>query len=97
MEMDLKQKITSKQKSIKDKKTLMGNDSKNNTSRTIAYLRVSTISQNLKKNRADILKIAKNKNLSQVQFIEEKVSGKIFCDYSGYLNRFIFLDDKRII
>ena len=78
MEMDLKQKITSKQKSIKDKKTLMGNDSKNNTSRTIAYLRVSTISQNLKKNRADILKIAKNKNLSQVQFIEEKVSGKIF-------------------
>ena len=78
MEMDLKQKITSKQKSIKDKKTLMDNDSKNNTSRTIAYLRVSTISQNLKKNRADILKIAKNKNLSQVQFIEEKVSGKIF-------------------
>ena len=77
IKMDLKQKITLKQKSIKDKKTLMDNDSKNNTSRIIAYLRVSTISQNLKKNRADILKIAKNKNLGHVQFIEEKVSGKI--------------------
>ena len=77
MKMDFKQKTTSKQKSIKNKKTLMDNDSRKNTSLTIAYLRASTIAQNLKKNRADILKIAKNKNLGQVQFIEEKVSGKI--------------------
>lgn len=46
-------------------------------SRTIAYLRVSTLDQNLEKNKADILHLANNKNLGMVEFIEEKVSGKV--------------------
>lgn len=46
-------------------------------SRTIAYLRVSTIDQNLQKNKADILHLANDKNLGKVEFVEEKVSGKI--------------------
>lgn len=45
--------------------------------RTIAYLRVSTIDQNLEKNKADILHLANDKNLGKVEFTEEKVSGKI--------------------
>ena len=45
--------------------------------RTIAYLRVSTLDQNLEKNKADILHLANDKNLGKVEFIEEKVSGKI--------------------
>ena len=45
--------------------------------RTIAYLRVSTIDQDLEKNKAEILHLANNKNLGQVKFIEEKVSGRI--------------------
>jgi DNA invertase Pin-like site-specific DNA recombinase len=48
-----------------------------NTNQTIAYLRVSTIDQDLDKNRADILKLANKNELGQVTFIEEKVSGKI--------------------
>lgn len=44
---------------------------------TIAYLRVSTIDQDLDKNRASILHLANEKSLGQVQFVEEKVSGKI--------------------
>jgi len=44
---------------------------------TIAYLRVSTIDQNLDKNRAEILQLANEKNLGQVKFIEDKASGKI--------------------
>lgn len=44
---------------------------------TYAYLRVSTIDQDLEKNKFDILKHANEKNLGQVIFIEEKISGKI--------------------
>lgn len=44
---------------------------------TIAYLRVSTIDQDLDKNRADILQLANKQDLGQVAFIEEKASGKI--------------------
>jgi DNA invertase Pin-like site-specific DNA recombinase len=44
--------------------------------RTIAYLRVSTLDQNLEKNKADILNLANDKNRGRVKFIEEKVSGK---------------------
>ncbi|WP_053332801.1 recombinase family protein [Candidatus Jidaibacter acanthamoebae] len=44
--------------------------------KTIAYLRVSTIDQDLDKNRAAILNLANEKGLGQVQFIEEKASGK---------------------
>lgn len=47
------------------------------SAKTIAYLRVSTIDQNLDKNRADILRLANEKGVGQVQFIEEQASGKI--------------------
>ncbi|KPA17354.1 resolvase domain-containing protein [Candidatus Magnetomorum sp. HK-1] len=45
--------------------------------KTIAYLRVSTIDQDIEKNKAEILKLANDKKLGQVEFIEEKISGKI--------------------
>jgi DNA invertase Pin-like site-specific DNA recombinase len=45
--------------------------------RTVAYLRVSTIDQDLDKNKADILKLANDKQLGNVEFVEEKISGKI--------------------
>ena len=45
--------------------------------KTVAYLRVSTIDQDLDKNRAEILHLSNEKNLGQVEFIEEKVSGKV--------------------
>ncbi len=45
--------------------------------RKIAYLRVSTLDQDLEKNKADILHLANDRNLGQVEFIQEKVSGKI--------------------
>ena len=35
--------------------------------RTIAYLRVSTIDQDLEKNKVDILKLANDKELGQVE------------------------------
>lgn len=44
---------------------------------TIAYLRVSTIDQDLDKNRAAILELANSKHLGHVKFVEEKVSGKV--------------------
>lgn len=44
--------------------------------KTIAYLRVSTIEQDLEKNKLEILKLANEKKLGQVEFIEEKISGK---------------------
>ena len=45
--------------------------------KTIAYLRVSTIDQDIEKNKAEILKLANDKDLGRVNFIEEKASGKI--------------------
>ena len=45
--------------------------------KTIAYLRVSTIDQDIEKNKADILRLANDKDLGRVHFIEEKASGKI--------------------
>ena len=48
-----------------------------NTSKTIAYLRVSTIDQDIDKNKAAILALANTKVLGHVQFVEEKISGKI--------------------
>jgi DNA invertase Pin-like site-specific DNA recombinase len=44
---------------------------------TVAYLRVSTDDQDLKKNKADILMLANRKALGQVHFIEETVSGRV--------------------
>ena len=46
-------------------------------SKTVAYLRVSTIDQDIEKNKAAILALANSKVLGHVQFVEEKVSGKI--------------------
>jgi DNA invertase Pin-like site-specific DNA recombinase len=46
-------------------------------SRNIAYLRVSTLDQDLEKNKAEILHLANDRNLGKVEFIQEKVSGKI--------------------
>ena len=42
---------------------------------TIAYLRVSTVEQDLEKNKAEILSFANNKDFGKVKFVEEKVSG----------------------
>jgi DNA invertase Pin-like site-specific DNA recombinase len=43
--------------------------------KTIAYLRVSTVEQDLEKNKADILNFANNRDFGKVKFVEEKVSG----------------------
>lgn len=43
--------------------------------RTVAYLRVSTIEQDLEKNKSDILHFANEKKLGHVEFFEEKISG----------------------
>jgi len=45
--------------------------------KTLGYLRVSTDDQDLEKNKADILKLANEKDLGRIQFIEETVSGRV--------------------
>lgn len=45
--------------------------------KTIAYLRVSTLYQDLEKNKMEILKLANHKILGQVDFVSEVISGKI--------------------
>lgn len=45
--------------------------------RTVAYLRVSLASMDLEKNKSAILKLANEKVLGQVEFVEEKISGKV--------------------
>jgi len=45
--------------------------------RTIGYIRVSTSDQDTEKNKAAILMLANNKGFGTVEFVEEKVSGKI--------------------
>ncbi len=45
--------------------------------KTLGYLRVSTDDQDLEKNKADILRLANEKDLGRVQFIEETVSGRV--------------------
>jgi DNA invertase Pin-like site-specific DNA recombinase len=49
----------------------------NMAGKTFAYLRVSKIDQDLEKNKMDILKLAHEQRLGQVEFVEEKVSGKV--------------------
>ena len=44
--------------------------------RNIAYLRVSTMEQDIEKNKSEILHLANNKSLGKVEFVEEKVSGR---------------------
>lgn len=48
-----------------------------NSPKTMAYLRVSTVEQDLEKNKADILKLANSLELGHVIFVEETVSGTI--------------------
>lgn len=48
-----------------------------NSTQTIGYLRVSTIDQDIAKNKADILHLANEKNLGKVHFVEETVSGRV--------------------
>ena len=43
--------------------------------KTIGYLRVSTADQDVEKNKFDILKLANDKKLGNVDWVEEKVSG----------------------
>lgn len=43
--------------------------------KTIGYLRVSTSGQDIEKNKADILTLANNKKLGNVDWLEETVSG----------------------
>ncbi len=45
--------------------------------RNIAYLKVSALDQDLRKNKADILHLANEKNSGRVEFTEGKVSGKV--------------------
>ena len=45
--------------------------------KTIGYLRVSTLDQDIDKNKAEILKLANDKDLGKVYFKEEKISGKV--------------------
>lgn len=45
--------------------------------RTVAYLRVSTTDQDLEKNKFEILKLANDKGLGQVEWVEETVSGRV--------------------
>ena len=45
--------------------------------KTVAYLRVSTLDQNIEKNKADILLFANRLDLGKVQFVEETASGRI--------------------
>lgn len=45
--------------------------------KTTAYLRVSTLDQDVEKNKADILRLANDRKLGHVTFIEDKVSGKV--------------------
>ncbi|MBX9703004.1 MAG: recombinase family protein [Silvanigrellaceae bacterium] len=47
------------------------------TTETLAYLRVSTLDQDLDKNKSDVLFFANEKNLGKVRFVEEKVSGAV--------------------
>ncbi|MBZ0285247.1 MAG: recombinase family protein [Anaerolineae bacterium] len=44
---------------------------------TIAYLRVSTTDQDVEKNKFDILKLANDKGLGQVKWVEEKISTRV--------------------
>ena len=47
------------------------------THRTLAYLPVSTLDQDIEKNKADILRFANQHDLGQVRFVEEIASGRM--------------------
>jgi DNA invertase Pin-like site-specific DNA recombinase len=45
--------------------------------KNVAYLRVSTVEQDVEKNKSEILHLANDKGFGKVEFVEEKVSGRI--------------------
>ena len=45
--------------------------------KTTAYLRISTVDQDIEKNKADVLRLANEKQLGNVEFVEEKISGTV--------------------
>ena len=45
--------------------------------KAVAYLRVSTVDQDIEKDRASILFLANDLKLGNVEFVEEKISGKV--------------------
>jgi DNA invertase Pin-like site-specific DNA recombinase len=45
--------------------------------RNIVYLRVSTLEQDNAKNKTEILSLANEKGLSKVEFVEDKILGKV--------------------
>jgi len=47
-----------------------------NSSKTVAYLRVSTLDQNIEKNKSDILHFTNQQDLGRVTFVEEVASGR---------------------
>lgn len=53
------------------------NSQSNRTSKTFSYLRVSQLSQDLEKDKASILALANELKLGNVNFFEEKISGKV--------------------
>jgi len=46
-------------------------------SKTVAYLRVSTLDQDIEKNKTDILHFANHHDLGRVRFVEEVASGRM--------------------
>jgi DNA invertase Pin-like site-specific DNA recombinase len=44
--------------------------------KTVGYLRVSTVDQDLDKNKHDIYEFANNRDFGKIKWVEEKVSGK---------------------
>jgi DNA invertase Pin-like site-specific DNA recombinase len=54
-----------------------GNARESMAGRTFAYLRVSKVEQDLEKNKLAILHLAHEHRLGYVEFVEEKVSGKV--------------------
>jgi len=65
---------------MKEKSISRGRTQKQETEqqkKVVGYLRVSTASQDLEKNKADILTYANDHKLGNVQFVEEIVSGKV--------------------
>ena len=54
----------------------MENNTTKSAPKTVAYLRVSTLDQDIGKNKADILHFANHRDLGKVHFVEEIVSGR---------------------
>jgi DNA invertase Pin-like site-specific DNA recombinase len=54
----------------------MGKKPSQRTGKTVAYLRVSTLDQNIEKNKAEILRFANEEDLGKVTFVEEIASGR---------------------